>query len=92
MDNKTKTYLPKASAKEVQTKFGQVIKLGFNVKELIAFATQHANEKGYLNVDVVPRREVSQYGETHSLVLNDWKPSAQAAPKPAANDDDEPAF
>jgi Leu/Phe-tRNA-protein transferase len=36
-----KTYVPKSKAKSVETKFGNVLKLGFQVEALIAFAKQH---------------------------------------------------
>ena len=69
------------------------MKVGFNVEKLIAFAQENANERGYVNFDITPRREVSERGDTHSISLDDWKPNtaqarapqaAQAAPAPKA--------
>ena len=72
-----KTYV-KGSAKLRTTNFGDVIKLGFKVEDLVAFVREHANAKGYINLDVVPRKEVGQYGDTHSIVLDDWQPGTGA--------------
>ena len=83
-----KTYVPKSKAKVQPTSFGDVLKLGFHAETLAAFAREHANAAGYINLDIVPRRETDAYGNTHSVVLNDWKPDA-SKPKdaPAAKRD-----
>ncbi|MDE2097630.1 MAG: hypothetical protein KGL39_10315 [Patescibacteria group bacterium] len=85
----SKTYVPKSRAKAKQTKIGQVLRLGFHAKTLSDFSNQHANQAGYINLDVVPRREPDQYGNTHSVVLNDWKPDASKS-NPASPQDDVP--
>lgn len=69
-----KTYL-RCSAKARQTNFGEVIKLGIKVDDFIAFARQHVNERGYLNLEISPRREQGQYGDTHSVSLDDFRPT-----------------
>jgi len=79
-----KTYV-KGSAKLRSTNFGDVIKLGFKVEDLVAFVREHANAKGYINLDVVQRKEVGQYGDTHSIVLDDWQPGTGAGAR-ADND------
>lgn len=52
---------------------GSITKLSFNVEKFIQFLNQHANEKGYVNIDVA-RSQQSQklYGK-----LNQWKPNNQ---------------
>lgn len=78
-----KEYL-KCSAKARETQYGQIIKLGIKVDDFIAFARKHVNERGYLNLDVMARKEVGQYGDTHSVVLDDYvKGSGKTAPNPA---------
>jgi len=73
--SEAKVYVPKSSAKEVQFKDGgSLIRLSFKADELIAFVQEHVNERGYINLTLSKRREVSQYGETHSLMLDQWKP------------------
>lgn len=62
---------------------GSIIKLGVKVEDLIAFAKQHANDRGYVNLVIQQRREVGNYGDTHSVVLDTYEPKRNA---------DEPAF
>lgn len=70
-----KVYL-KASAKEKRFGTqGSKIVIGVKAADLIAFANQHANEKGYVNLVVTARKEVGQYGDTHSVYLDDWTPT-----------------
>jgi len=45
------------------------------------------NEKGWVNVVVSKRREVGQYGETHSCSIDTWKPDGNA---PRATPQDDP--
>ena len=80
----TKTYVPKSSAKQVETSFGPLIKLSFQTEALKAFLAEHTNEKGYINFTISERKEVGQYGDTHSVVLDDWKPSDRGEAAPAA--------
>ena len=68
-------YVPKSSAKARQTPYGEKISLSFKVEELVAFATAHANAKGYLNLTLSARKEVGQWGDTHSLKLDTWTPT-----------------
>lgn len=72
-----KTYAP-GHAKERQTPFGPVVRWGVKVNDLVDFATLHANDKGYINLEIVPRREQGRYGETHSVVLDDFVPQTGA--------------
>ena len=70
----TKTYL-KCSAKEKRfTDGGSLISLSVKVSELIDFAKRHGNDRGYLNLTISPRREVGQYGDTHSVKLDTYEP------------------
>ncbi len=78
-----KTYL-KCSAKARDTQYGRIIKLGIKVDDFIEFARKHVNERGYVNLDIVERKEQGQYGDTHSVVLDDYvKGSGKIAPSPA---------
>mgnify|MGYP003652977729 CR=1 FL=1 len=58
-----------------------------NVSVNLEKLQEFVNEKGYVNMVVSPRKEVGQYGETHSVTLNDWKPDGQQA-KPQAQKSD----
>ena len=74
-----KTYLPKSYVKAIKTQFGEILKLDVDAEALIAFAQQHKNERGYLKLDIVPRKNPDEKS-THSVCLNTYK-------KPVDNDD-----
>jgi len=80
-ERKQRTYVPKSKAKVVETQFGTIIKLGFNADVLINFVRENTNAAGYFNMDIVPRRQTDEYGNSHSCVLNDWKPDPNAPKK-----------
>ena len=46
----------------------------------IKLLIENQNEKGYVNLKMNKRREPSQYGQTHSIVIDDWKPTPSAQP------------
>ena len=74
-----KTYAP-ISAKQVTFQSGKsILKIGINVEKFTAWLKQHANTKGYVNLGVSERKEVSQYGETHTAWLDTWQPDASKA-------------
>ncbi len=79
MNNAPKVYVPGTIAKERSTQYGSIIGLSFNVDKLVAFAKEHCNSKGYLNIDLTPRKEVGQFGDTHSLSLNTFEPKSNTA-------------
>jgi hypothetical protein len=75
-----KIYL-KSSAKRVTTQYGELLRVGFKADDMIAFCREHANERGYVNLNISERREESKFGDTHSVSLDAWKKSSgQSAP------------
>lgn len=73
-----KTYVPKCNAKEIKFQDGgSMLKLSFRVEELVAFAQKNKNEKGYLNLNISLRKTPGQYGDTHSVSLDTWKPKTK---------------
>jgi hypothetical protein len=40
------------------------------------------NGKRYLNLNISEKRDVDQYGFTHSVAVDTWKPEAKAQPAP----------
>lgn len=73
MPNETKIYVPRVIAKA----FGEYgrISLSFDVDSLIEFAQKHRDAKGYLTLNLCPRKEPGEkFGDTHYLVLDTWKP------------------
>ncbi len=69
-----KTYL--GTGKEITTQFGKILKLSFTESDLQTMQEKMSN--GWVNVDILPRREVSPKGQTHYGVLNEWKPEPGA--------------
>ncbi len=79
MANEPKIYVPKCKAKAVSFRDGgEIIKLGFEAAALVQFIHANTNERGYINLNVGKRREVGQYGDTHTVSLDTWKPDGQA--------------
>jgi hypothetical protein len=61
---------------------GKLLKLSFSKDDLLDML-QNLNDRGYINLNVNRRREPSQYGHTHSIMLDTWKPNTQGqAPRP----------
>lgn len=63
-------------AKEMSGSFGSFHKISFSNNDLNVLM-QNLNAKGYVNLAMNKRREPSQYGQTHSLVIDTWQPDAQ---------------
>jgi len=50
------------------------------------YITRSRNGKQYINLDVCERKGgADQYGKTHSVEVNTWKPERQATTPPAAS-------
>ena len=60
-------------AKEIQGNFGSFHRISFNKTDLEELF-DNLNAKGYVNINMNKRREPSHYGQTHSLVIDDWQP------------------
>jgi hypothetical protein len=45
--------------------------------------TKANNGKRYLNLNISEKREVDQYGYTHTVSIDTWKPEAKPQLKPA---------
>ena len=92
-----KVYL-KCSAKARQTNYGEMLNIGVKADDLIAFAKQHANGRGYVNLTVSARKEPGKFGDTHSVTLDTYEPKpkdtlperALAGPMEPVTDDDIP--
>lgn len=57
------------SAKAVSTQYGEILNLSLKIEDMQAIA----NEKGYVNMTVLKRKEPGQYGDTHYVVENDYQ-------------------
>lgn len=88
-----KQYVPKANVRARETQYGEFLSVGFDVKELIAFAEKNKNDRGYLNLTISRRKEPNE-NATHSIYLDTYKPGQgggqrSAAPKPSPVQDPE---
>jgi len=61
-------------AKEISGNFGAFHRISFN-KDDLQLLVDNLNEKGWVNVNMNRRREPSQFGQTHSLVIDNWQPN-----------------
>lgn len=95
MNQTSKVYVPKSSAKEkVFDDGGSIIKLGFKADEFVEFINANKNAKGYIKLTVSKRRTPSQYGDTHSVALDSFVPKGEANSAPSNQPDlnDQPPF
>jgi len=66
-----KTYVGKGRIKTF-TNGGSIIRVGIRPEQLTA------NEKGYCNLCIAEMKEPDKYGNTHTVYLDDWKPTGQS--------------
>ena len=71
MEKQKKNYV--GNWKEIINQYGSMLNISLNVDKLNAIK----NEKGYARVTITKNREPDQYGNTHSVVENTWKPQSQ---------------
>jgi hypothetical protein len=83
-EDKTKQpiiYVPGTSVKEHSFDDGfSIMRFSINLERFAPFAKSNKNEKGYINLNIVKRREIGTYGETHSVSLDTWKPTKKEEP------------
>lgn len=93
-EQKQRTYVNGVFVKTQKTAYGDIIKMSCKVEDVVAFLQQHQNN-GWVDIDLLQKKEVDAKGRTHTAVLNDWKPTGQpvaqaavveAAPAEAEND------
>lgn len=75
-EKQEKRYVKGSNAKEFG-KFG-CVKIGLPVKEL----TDNANDKGYVNIVIGRRQQVSDKGYTHSVWFDDFVPTPRGEQQP----------
>lgn len=76
-----KTYINGLFIKSKETKFGEVVSVSINAKTLIEELNKHTNAKGYVNIDLLRRKEADSRGNTHYAVLNEWQPKGEYKPE-----------
>ena len=63
-------------AKEKTGNFGVFHSIRFSAQD-VATLQANLNAKGYVNLNMNQRQSPSQYGQTHSLVIDTWQPTPQ---------------
>lgn len=69
------------SAKAVTTQFGEILNLSLKLEDM----QEIANDRGYVNMSVMKRREPGQYGDTHYVVENDYMKNREWGEAPATS-------
>lgn len=75
-----KVYAQGLFAKNKTAPFGEYVTMSFKVDEFIAWMQEHQNENGWINVDLMAKRDNSGYYG----VLDDFQPTG-AKGQPAGN-------
>jgi len=57
---------------------GSCLNVSFGPKDF-EILQANRNEKGWVNLKITKRREQSEYGQTHSMVIDDWRPDTTQA-------------
>ena len=63
------------SGKVITTQFGEILKMSMTAEDIKVLQENLSN--GWVNFDILKRREPSEKGMTHYAVLNTWKPEAK---------------
>lgn len=71
------TYVNGITAKAITGQYGEFFNISVNLEKLKEFQ----NEKWYVNLVMNKRKEVWNYGETHSFTLNEWTPDGKKEEK-----------
>jgi hypothetical protein len=59
-----------------KSKYG--VKITGKVEDVIKELYKNQNEKGYINLELLERREADQYGNTHYVQVDKWEPQHAA--------------
>ena len=62
------------SSKAIQTQYGEILNLSLKLSDMQAIV----NEKGYVSMTVMKKKELDQYGNTHYVVENNYKKHQQS--------------
>ena len=68
-----KTYINGLFIKKKTLQFGDVIGVSVNVKSFIDELSRHQNEKGYVNITLMNRKEADKNGNNMYAVLDTYK-------------------
>ena len=78
-----KIWCDPVSIKTRETQYGNILKMGIKVDPMIEFLNKYKNERGFVNLDINERKELGQFGQSHSVALDTWSPNTNQ-PSPAS--------
>ena len=50
------------------------LNISIKTSDFVTFLQANTNEKGYCNIVINPRKEPTEFGNTHYCKLNNWEP------------------
>jgi hypothetical protein len=75
------------SVKTRRTQYGDELKVALDITDFEKLFKEYGyiakSGKRIINLNINERREVGQYGETHSITVDTWKPNNNTANTPA---------
>lgn len=66
----TKTYV--GNSRDIEGKYGTIQKISYSRKDLQTMM-DNLNEKGYVNLNRLPKKETDKYGNTHYMVIDTYE-------------------
>ncbi len=61
------------NSRNIQGKYGEIQKISFSRKDLEVLL-DNLNEKGYVNLNRIAKKETDKFGNTHYLVIDEYRP------------------
>lgn len=89
MTNANEKRYVNANAREVETMYGSILLVDIKKEDFNDLPT---NEYGYVKLTIGKRKDVGQYGQTHSVRLNEYKKDDQDNSKPKEEEDEDLPF
>lgn len=77
------------SAKAIASKYGESFAISIWPKDIETLIANQ-NDKWWVNIIMNKRKDEGRYGETHSLTINDWKPTESTVETPKEKPAKEP--
>ncbi len=76
--------------KAIPTKYGELMKLSFPMDDIEKLVEIARDNNGWANLVLKERREPSEKGATHYMVVDTWKPEQKMVAAGQTDDDDLP--
>ena len=92
MSENKNVYADGIVVKSKETKFGNVLKVSIKVEDFESFLSRNVDESGWLNLEIVERRQISDKGVTHSVKLDTYKPSQEGNRSTQSSEDSDLPF